>query len=501
MATALIIAYFVTLGALALLGLYRIVLTAWALRARPLPSLTLQPGPPKLVVQLPLYNEAFVAERLIRAAARLRYPNLEIQVLDDSTDETTQIVAKLVEELEGEVAIRHLRRPERTGYKAGALAFGLTQTDAELVAIFDADFLPDPAFLERTVPHLLADPKHGLVQARWHHENREASWLTRAQAVFLDGHFAVEHRGRHRAGHLFNFNGTAGVWRRAAIEEAGGWRSDTITEDLDLSYRAQLAGWRFVYADDVAAPAELPESWSAFRAQQARWVRGSIETARLHLAGIARARKLGLFVQLDAAVHLTNNLAYLLMAVLAALLPACVIVRDEIGWRIAGGQALLSILDLTMLTAGTFAMFVFYLTAAKLTDRRVTLHRWLEILFALCIGAGMSISNAREVLRGLRSKQSEFVRTPKRGGAPLAQALVRYRPLSANAVAFFELLFAAYFLVGVVYAVYWSLWGALPFLTLYLVGFATVGASTWWERRALQRGAASALTPAATPSR
>ena len=493
MSTATIIAYFVTLTVLALLGVYRLVLTIWAIRAAPLPPPAKIPSDaPRLLVQLPLFDEAFVAERAIRAAAALRYPNLEIQVLDDSTDETVAIARRVVAELAARgVAITHVRRGDREGYKAGALAYGLTISDAELVAIFDADFMPAPDFLEGTVPRLLADDGVGLVQARWAHDNRDASPLTRAQAVFLDGHFAVEHRGRAGAGHFFNFNGTAGVWRRRAIEDAGGWRSATITEDLDLSYRAQLAGWRFVYAHDVVAPAELPESWTAFRAQQARWVRGSIETARLLLGRVLGARDISWRVRFDAAIHLTNNFAYLWMAALAVLLPVCVVLRDQLGWRIWGGQTALSILDLTMLTAGTFAMVVFYATAARLAEGGVNARRLVDIVFALCVGAGMSLSNAREVLRGSTSSHSEFVRTPKRGAASVTKALGRYRPVAAHLLTTVELAFTAYFAAAVAYAIYWSLFGALPFLLLYLVGFGSVSLAS--IRETLPKRAAVAV--------
>lgn len=483
MTHVLLASYFATLAVLAGLGVYRLLLTFWASRAsEPKPA---DHASPRVVVQLPIYNEAFVAERAVRAAAALDYDALEIQVLDDSTDETTATLQRVVSELAATgVDITLVRRDDREGYKAGALAHGLTQTDAELVAIFDADFVPAPDFLKKTVP--LFDDGVGLVQARWTHLNRDTSLLTRAQAVFLDGHFGVEHRARAHTKHFFNFNGTAGVWRRQAIDDAGGWRSATITEDLDLSYRAQLKGWRFVYAHDVTAPAELPESWAAFRAQQARWVRGSIETTRLLFGEVWRSR-LPLGVRLDAAIHLTNNFAYLFMAVLAALLPACVWLRDDLGWRVPGGQALLSILDLTMLTAGTFAMVVFYFAAARACEGRLSLRRIVDVVFALCLGAGMSLSNAREVLRGLASEQSEFVRTPKRGREQLTRALVRYRPVTAHKTALLELVFALYFGATIVYALYWSLWGALPFLALYAVGFSSVSLSSLreaWPRRA-----------------
>ena len=468
--TVLIALYFALLAVLAFYGAHRLSLVHRALRPSSAPSEVAPPSQwPSIVVQLPVYNEAFVVERLLRAVAALEYPRdqLTIQVLDDSRDPTTRIIARVVSELSKQgVPIEHLRRPDRTGYKAGALAFGLERSDAELVAIFDADFVPAPKTLERLVARLCSDPACALAQARWAYLNRDRSLLTRAQAIFLDGHFSIEQYGRNRGGQFFNFNGTAGVWRRAAIEQAGGWSWDTITEDLDLSYRAQMAGWRFAYIDDVACPSELPESWSAFRTQQARWVRGSLETARKHLSSLLGRKDLPVATRLEAFVHLTNNVAYLLMAALAVLLPLAVVVRDQLGWRVPAGQSVLSLLDLTMLTAGTLAVTLFYLAAeARLGGARGAIWRIPDILYALCLGAGMSLSNALEVLRGLRSDDSVFVRTPKRGAAVVSDgALVKYRSQSRWGMVGLEILAAAYFLSASVYSMQRGLFAALPFL-------------------------------------
>jgi hypothetical protein len=469
-AAPLLAAYFVVLAGLAALGLHRLWMAAVALRAPPPPEAPTPDAFPPLVVQLPLYNEATVAERLLRAVAALRYPGaLTLQVLDDSTDETRRVVDRVTGELRAAgVDVQVVRRPQRTGYKAGALAHGLAASHHPLVAIFDADFVPGPDFLLRTVPALLADPQVGLVQARWGHLNRGRSLLTRAQAVFLDGHFAVEHQARAAAGHLFNFNGTAGVWRRAAIEAGGGWRAATITEDLDLSYRAQLAGWRFVYCDAVVTPAELPESWAAFRAQQARWVRGSVETARLLVGPVLRS-SLPLGQRAGALLHLLQNLAYVWMAALATLLPAAVILRDQLGWRVPGGQGVLAALDLGLLGAGTCAMILFYGVAARRTG--AGLAGWLDVPFALCVGAGMSLTNAAEVLAGLRSRGSEFLRTPKRGDG---RGATRYHAAVQGGRVALELLYLLYFGAAVVYALQARLLGALPFLILYGVGFGAV---------------------------
>ena len=512
MAALTLVAYFGVLTLLALSGLHRLHLTFHALRGRrkdadaamrpdsgratavpdsaratAVPdSARAAPVPgsawPVVLVQLPMFNEAFVAERVIRAAAAMRYPSdrLKIQVLDDSTDSTVALVNRVVADLQAEgCPVEVVRRPDRVGFKAGALAYGIKKDDSEFVAIFDADFVPRPDFLQRLVPRLMADEALGLVQARWTHLNRDASLLTRAQGIFLDGHFSVEHAGRDAAGLFFNFNGTAGIWRRAAIEEAGGWRADTITEDLDLSYRAQLAGWRFQYEHDVVAPAELPESWAAFRSQQARWVRGSVETARLLVPQVVRARGLSLLQRSEALVHLTNNFAYLFMAALAVLLPVAVVLRDQLGWRVPGGQGLLSGLDVTMLIAGTFAMIVFYGVAAY---RCRAGWRIGDLLYALCLGCGMSLANAVEVVRGFRSRRSEFVRTPKQGTADgPTKARPQYRSKVKVDVLALELLMTVYYLAVTAYALYFALWGALPFVVMYLVGFFSVSVATALE--------------------
>lgn len=495
MAALLLSLYFIALGSLALLGVHRLFLTWLSFRARRAVACDaanrgrlLVGAEPRVVVQLPLYNEALVVERLLGAVRRLRYPadRLEIQVLDDSTDETRAIVARLADEMRAEGAkITVVRRDTRRGYKSGALARGLDASDAEVVAIFDADFVPEPDFLERVVPVLLSDPTCGMVQARWGHLNREDSLLTRAQAIFLDGHFGIEHHARSTTGRFFNFNGTAGVWRRKAILDAGGWSDDTITEDLDLSYRAQLAGWRFVYLDEVVAPGELPESWAAFRSQQARWVRGSVETTRKHLRRVLADPRLSIRVKIDAAIHLTNNFAYLWMALLALLLPLAVVVRSELGWRVPGGQAVLGVLDLSMLTAGTCAMVIFYAAASVRIEGRLRVARMRDLLFALCLGAGMSLSNAQEVVLGLRSRRSAFVRTPKRGDSTPDVAFSVYGSRSPIPLIAAELMLAAYFLGVTLYAVEYSLFGAMPFLLLYLVGFTSVATGSLtdaWRR-------------------
>lgn len=467
----------------------------WARDSRQLPKVAVsEPDSDKLpsvLIQLPMFNEKFVAERVIRAAVLMDYPSpkLEIQVLDDSTDESRLTVKRLVDELsEQGYPISLIHRTNRSGYKAGALAHGLEQSTAEMVAIFDADFIPQPDFLKQTIPYLQAQPELGMVQARWGHLNRNHSLLTKAQAIFLDGHFSIEHRGRNQADRCFNFNGTAGVWRRQAIDDAGGWRAVTITEDFDLSYRAQLRGWKFRYLDDVVVPAELPESYRAFRSQQARWARGSIQSCRLLLAEVLGASHWTLSRRFEALIHLSSNLSYLLMAGLGLLLPLTIWTRDQLGWRIPGGELLLTLLDLTMLTAGTFAMFVFYARGTSRCQTQTWRHWCSDIPLALCVGAGLCLGNAIEVVKGLATMHSEFVRTPKQGVGQKSSHLVVYKAKSAQWLPWIELIFIAYFASGVFYAVSQSLWTALPFLLLYLIGFLIMNLGTWSESELWNRG-------------
>ncbi len=462
------------LGLLALYGAHRLWLLSgfrWGGRAR-----DLGPSPaalPRVTVQLPLYNERTVAARLLRAVGELDYPAdlLEVQVLDDSDDETCAIV-------EGEAAVlrargidaRVLRRPSRAGFKAGALDHGLARARGELLCVFDADFLPRPSFLRELVP-AFADPRVGLVQARWEHENRAASALTRAQSILLDGHFVIEHTVRHARGLFFNFNGTAGIWRRAAIEDAGGWQHDTLTEDLDLSYRAQLRGWRFVYAPLVTAPAEVPPTLGAFRSQQKRWAKGSVQVARKLLGDVLRA-DLPLRVKLEALAHLTGNAGYPLVLCLAVLFPLTLLSEERFdGW-----------VQVLFFAFSTLSVVLFY-DASQRALGRPARARLLELPAAMALGIGMCVSQTRAVLEGLRGATGAFVRTPKRGGAP-ARAGYRAPP---GARPWVELALAAWFAWGIAAALERRLWAALPFLGLFLAGFAWVGALSLLERRAARR--------------
>ncbi len=434
---------------------------------------------PRVTIQLPIFNEMYVTERLIASVCAIRYPRelLEIQVLDDSTDETQAIARASVERWRAEgVDISYVHRTNRKGFKAGALENGLALAKGELIAVFDADFVPGPDYLERTVDHF-TDPRVGVVQARWGHLNREFSLLTQAQSILLDGHFVIEHTARNRSGRFFNFNGTAGIWRREAIAAGGGWQHDTLTEDLDLSYRAQVKGWRFVYLPDVVTPAELPVDMNAFKAQQHRWAKGSIQTA-LKLLPVIRRADLPREVKKEAFAHLTANVAYLLMIPLSILLPITVVVRVSHGWY----EVLL--LDLPFFAAATFSVCTFYVVAQREVGRT-----WWErvryLPFVLALGIGMSVNQARAVVEALMGYETGFTRTPKHGSAgskagAAAIAVKGYRA-AATFQPLVELALAAYMTYGVAYLIEREVYYSLPFLVLFQVGFGYVALASIYE--------------------
>ncbi|MGH9750092.1 MAG: cellulose synthase family protein [Candidatus Polarisedimenticolia bacterium] len=469
---AIVAAYFATLIPLAIYGCHR----SWLLylyrrhrHAAPRPAGRLEPRP-RITVQLPVYNERYVVERLIRAAAALDWPHdlVEIQVLDDSTDETTGLAGAAVAALASQGRrVRHLRRTDREGFKAGALARGLREADGELVAIFDADFVPPPSFLRDLVDHF-ADPRVGMVQARWEHLNRDYSLLTRLQAILLDGHFVIEHAARHRSGRFFNFNGTAGIWRRVCIEEAGGWHHDTLTEDLDLSYRAQLLGWKFVFVPDVVAPAELPATLDAFKSQQRRWAQGSIQTGLKVLPRLLRSR-LPAATKIEALFHLTGNGAYLLMLLLAILMVPAMRIRSD------HGLTLLLALDLPLLLLSTVSIAAFYLISEKEAGRGC---RGVAPLIPLVmsLGVGLSVSNARAVLLACRRGRDVFERTPKYQleGSRGTWRAKTYRSVRQPWVWLAEALLAGYFLLATLHAARDGRYLSLPFLLLFLAGFLHV---------------------------
>jgi cellulose synthase/poly-beta-1,6-N-acetylglucosamine synthase-like glycosyltransferase len=468
-APALLALYYLVLGVLAFFGMHRFYLVVWYLCTRNRrPEKPPDPAEwPIVTVQLPLYNEMYVALRLIEAVCDLDYPRerLEIQVLDDSTDETTEIVARVVAEQRARgIDIVHLHRTDRTGFKAGALAAGMAQARGSLVAVFDADFVPHPDFLRKSVPWF-AEARLALVQGSWAHINRPYSLLTRVQAILLDGHFFIEHSARNRSGCFFNFNGTAGIWRCAAIEDAGGWAHDTLTEDLDLSYRAQLRGWRFLYLPDLAVPSELPVDINGFKNQQYRWAKGSIQTGRKLLGQVIRT-KLPWRVKMEALIHLTNNFSYALMVLLALLVfPSMLIQRETtMLWVL--------LVDMPLFFGASGSVLVFYMAsqAAAGRDWKKQL-RYLPTLMG--VGLGLSVNNAIAVLSGCFNMGGTFHRTPKykiekRGQDWLGKRYRSGRNLSVPIEVFFSL----YFACCTVYAVANGMWPSVPFLALFVYGYS-----------------------------
>jgi cellulose synthase/poly-beta-1,6-N-acetylglucosamine synthase-like glycosyltransferase len=416
---------------------------------------------PVVTVQLPLYNEATVVERLLDAVALFDYPadRFEIQVLDDSTDETESLARRKVQELRdrGLDAV-YLRRHNRVGYKAGALEYGLKSAKGSLVAIFDADFVPQPEFL-RAVVGDFQDPKVGMVQTRWAHLNREESLLTRVQALMLDGHHLVENRARFGSGCMFNFSGTGGIWRCAAIADAGGWQHDTLTEDLDLSYRAQLKGWKFIYREDVVTPAELPAEMSAFRAQQYRWAKGTVQTAR-KLLGRVLSAKISMRQRIEASFHFLPHFAYPLMLLLSVLLlPALILLPAT------DGRTLLLIdLPLCMGTTGSLATFY---SMAETAQGRSAWEALRRLPFLIALGAGLSPHLTRAVSDGMGSMAGEFVRTPKRG-----EAAGRYWQVARLPIVEIGLCLVS--LASVVASIETKHWFATPFAFLFMVGYGAV---------------------------
>jgi cellulose synthase/poly-beta-1,6-N-acetylglucosamine synthase-like glycosyltransferase len=434
-------------------------------------------GPlPTVTVQIPLFNEIHVAGRVVDAACRLEHPAelLEIQVLDDSTDGTSSVVAERVAHWRRQgVAIRHLRREGREGFKAGALAAGAAAAGGEFHLILDADFVPSPGLVRR-LPAPFTDPSVGMVQARWDHLNEGRGLLTRAQALLLDAHFAFEHRGRWASGRFFNFNGTAGMWRRRCLEESGGWESDTLTEDLDLSYRAQMRGWSFVYLDSLGVPAELPERLGAFEVQQKRWAQGGVQTARKILPGLLKgAFPLG--VKSEAVFHLCGHVAHPLTVLLGLLLLPSAVAREVLGLR-----GLLT-LDLLLFGMATLPFLVFYAAAAR-TRRRP----WREVvpgvLATLATGVGLSAVVSRAVVRGVRGREDPFVRTPKAGG----ERVTAYPGGGGAGDTILKLGLGSYALASALVALHLGYLGSLPFLLLFTAGWLGSGVrgvvEGWAER-------------------
>ncbi len=468
--------YFGLMAVLSLFGLHRYSLVYLYYRHRHSslapPASRLQ-SLPRVTVQLPVYNERFVVEDLLESICALRYPRelLQIQVLDDSDDETSLVLERTVarKRAQGE-PIEYIRRPTRKGYKAGALQAGLQRATGELIAVFDADFTPDPGFLEQVV-HYFGDPSVGMVQARWTYRNRNASMLTRLQAMLLDGHFVFEHGARARSGRFFNFNGTAGILRKAAIEDAGGWQHDTLTEDTDLSYRAQLRGWKFLYASHVEAPSELPTDMASFQVQQYRWAKGLIQTGIKLLPRIFRSQ-LPMSVKTECAFHLTANIAYPLMLLLALLILPAILARYS---HLDGRLLWLDFPAFVM----TFCSLASFFTLAQQELGRGGGHRHLHLIpLLVAAGIGLALNNSRAVVSAILGFRSPFERTAKYStNASAAKQARRVYGRNGGWRIVFNFVAASYFVVCLGIAVYIGHWLGLPVVLLFLGGFAYTATS------------------------
>ena len=423
---------------------------------------------PRVTIQLPVFNEIHVVERLIDAACMQDYPRdrFDVQILDDSTDGTVQLAVQAADVWRSRgVAIEHVRRGTRRGFKAGALAEGCERSDGEFLLVLDADFVAPPDLVRSTLPPF-QDPRVGMVQARWDHLNADENWLTKGQSLFLDGHFFFEQGGRYRAGRFFNFNGTAGMWRRECIREAGGWRADTLTEDLDLSYRAQMKGWRFVFLEDVGVPAEIPSTVSALEVQQKRWAQGGIQTARRVLPELLRG-PWSLGVKAEATIHLCGHVAHPLTLLLGLLILPSAVARRALGIE----HYLLP--DLLIFTAATVPFLIFYALAAR---RRGRSGGWAvrAVPQALAVGIGLTVPVTGAVLRGLtRSGEDPFVRTPKKGDVASATYRAHVPPVDLTIKVALATTMAIYFVWAATYGFY----GSLPFIALFGLGYGGLGLS------------------------
>jgi cellulose synthase/poly-beta-1,6-N-acetylglucosamine synthase-like glycosyltransferase len=481
--TSLLIPYFLVMLILAFYGIHRYQLV-W-LYFKNKKNATKWDEPPArfdegelpfVTIQLPIFNEQFVIDRLIEAVCRLEYPRdrFEIQLLDDSTDETQGVAREIVEQYAHGFAgmepqpIVYLHRTNRHGYKAGALDKGLDVAHGEFVAIFDADFVPPPQWVMQVVHHF-AEPEIGMVQTRWTHLNRDYSFLTQVEAILLDGHFVLEHGGRSRSGVFFNFNGTAGMWRRTTIGEAGGWQHDTLTEDTDLSYRAQMVGWKFKYLQDVECPAELPIEMTAFKTQQARWAKGLIQTAKKILPRVMKSDQ-PWHTKLEAWYHLTANISYPLMIILSVLLMPAMIIRS---WQ---GYIQMLLIDFPLFMASTMSVSTFYLVSQKELFPKTWYRTFLYVPCLMALGVGLTITNTKAVMEALFGVQSAFARTPKyrvKQKGEKSQAKVYRKRLGI--VPWIELAIGCYFAWTVWYAVSTENYFTVPFLLLFVFGYWYTG--------------------------
>ena len=496
--TALLIPYFIVMLILAFYGVHRYQLVWLYYKNRKNapkwdepPARFAEGELPFVTIQLPIFNEQFVIDRLIDACCRLEYPRdrFEIQVLDDSTDETTMVAQQIVERYARGFAgmepqpIVYLHRTNRYGYKAGALDKGLDVARGEFVAIFDADFVPPTQWVMQVVHHF-AEPEIGMVQTRWTHLNRDYSFLTQVEAILLDGHFVLEHGGRSRAGVFFNFNGTAGMWRRQTIGEAGGWQHDTLTEDTDLSYRAQMVGWKFKYLQDVECPAELPIEMTAFKTQQARWAKGLIQTGKKILPRVMKS-DMPWHTKLEAWYHLTANISYPLMIVLSVLLMPAMVIRS---WQ---GLLQMLLIDLPLFMASTMSVSSFYLVSQKELFPKSWGRTFLYLPFLMALGVGLTITNTKAVMEALFGMQSAFARTPKyavnkKGEKSQAK---KYRK-RLGIIPWIELAIGCYFALTVWYAVSTENFFTVPFLLLFVLGYWYTGLLSLLQGRFERTGTA-----------
>jgi cellulose synthase/poly-beta-1,6-N-acetylglucosamine synthase-like glycosyltransferase len=426
---------------------------------------------PAVTVQLPIFNEQFVIDRLIEAVCAMEYPRekLEIQVLDDSTDETVEVAAGIVERYAAlGNPIVYIHRTNRHGFKAGALDAGLKVAKGEFVAIFDADFVPPPDWLMRVIHHF-SEPGIGMVQTRWTHLNRDYSMLTQIEAILLDGHFVLEHGARARTGEFFNFNGTAGMWRRVAISDGGGWQHDTLTEDTDLSYRSQMAGWKFKYLPDVECPSELPIEMTAFKTQQARWAKGLIQTSIKVLPMVFRSN-ISRKNKIEAVYHLTANMSYPLMVIMSALLIPAMICRFYQGWF----QMLL--IDVPLFTASSLSIAVFYVMSQRELFPKTWKKTFYYLPFLMALGIGLTVTNTKAVMEALFGIKSAFVRTPKYRVAVKGEKsqAAKYRK-RLKLAPWIELLLGCYFAAAIVYTFMNKNYFTAPFLILFVVGYWYTG--------------------------
>jgi len=432
---------------------------------KPLPKGKLEKLP-RITIQLPIYNEMYVTRRLINAACNVDYPKdlMDIQVLDDSTDETLEIARKSVEELQEKgFDISCIYRDNREGFKGGALQNGLKTAKGEFIAVFDADFIPQKDIFQKTV-HYFVDKSVGMVQTRWSYINRKYSFLTKIQAIMLDGHFVIEHTARNWSGRFFNFNGTAGIWRKEAIETAGGWHHDTLTEDLDLSYRSQLKGWKFIFLKDELSPSEIPVEINGFKSQQHRWAKGSIQTAKKLLPQILKS-DLPLKVKVEAFFHLTNNLSYLLMLVLSVLIYPSMVARINIGWF----QMIVT--DVPFLLVATVGISFFYIASQKEAYKDWK-SRLLYLPMLMSLGIGLSVNNSRAVLEAIFNKQTEFKRTPKYSIEEKKDRWLgkKYKG-EINLLVILELLLGIYFTFNIYFAYVNKIYVSIPFLMMFQMGY------------------------------